>query len=77
LFFVQDLGSTSIAARDPYFRAQLKRLAPYAAMFAAAVLLACLSQLGHSAAGKPFRISEGVQKVSTTKWIVSGGIVVE
>lgn len=31
--------------------------------------LACLSQLGSSAAGKPFRISGGVQKVSTTKWV--------
>jgi len=31
--------------------------------------LTCLSQLGSSAAGKPFRISGGVQKVSTTKWV--------
>jgi hypothetical protein len=40
--------------------------------------LACLSQLGRSTAGKPFRISGGVQKVSTTKWAcVRGRIVVE
>ena len=31
--------------------------------------LTCLSQLGSSAAGKPFRISGGVQKVSTTTWV--------
>jgi hypothetical protein len=35
--------------------------------------LACLSQLGRSAAGKPFRISGGVQKVSTTKWVCGRG----
>ena len=40
--------------------------------------LARLSQLGRSAAGKPFRISGGVQEVSTTKMgLCPGRTVVE
>ena len=49
--------------------AMVQLLADFLKKFEALAALACLSQLGRLAAGKPFRISGGVQKVSTTKWI--------